>query len=245
MEAFLASAAPVFLRAVGLVAVLPLGDGLMLFGRTALAFGLTLLYAGHVPAMTASLTPGGALFEVALGAAIGLPAALVTECVAMYGELLDNGRGQNQANVYDPLNNQTVSYLALVGKHFAWYVLLALGILPGIVGSFLHSFTAVPTGGGSELFAGAAMRVVVFCTELLGTTFLLFLPCAVLFLLIEIVAGFISKASTRSGLSSEAFLVKTGAAFLFLLSLQHFDLLPGLGLVAQPNLSVLVGGSSG
>ena len=240
MEAFLAAAAPVFLRAIGLVAILPLGDGIMLVTRTALALGLTLLYAGHVTVSPSGLTPFGAVFELLLGAVIGLPAALVTECVAMYGELVDNGRGQNQANVYDPLNNQTVSYLALIGKHFAWYALLALGILPSIVASFVESFSAIPTGGG-ELIVNAAMRVIVYCAEILGTTFVLFLPCAVLFLLVEIAAGCVSKVSTRAGLSGESFLVKTGAVFLLLLGLQHFNLLPSLGAAAQPDLGVLLG----
>lgn len=235
--------APLLLRALGLVAILPFGDGLMLVTRSAMAFGLSLLCIDVVPPTSTGLDPAAVLLQFGVGIALGLPAAIVTECLAIAGELIDNGRGQNQANVYEPLHNQTVSYLALFGKHFTWYVLLALGVLPALVGNFVRSFAVIPVTAGFTTMAPISMEALLFLTEALGSTFLLILPFATLFLLIEIAAGFVSKGSSRSGLSGEVFLVKSTLAFLLLLAIQQFDLSVGLSVVAESPLPTVVTGA--
>ncbi len=237
--------APIFLRAIGLVAVLPFGDGLLLVTRSALALGLTVLFAGTAPLPGAPLDPYLVILELGIGVVLGLPAAILTECLAMAGELVDNGRGQNQANVYEPLHNQTVSYLALLGKHFTWYVFLALGVLPALVGNFARSLQVIPPATGVQVITAASMQVLLFLTEALGTTFLLFLPFGVLFLLVEIAAGFISKGSTRSGFSGESFLVKSALAFLLLLALQRFEPYGSLRAIAETPLPMLAEASHG
>lgn len=64
-----------------------------------------------------------------IGIVLSLPVALMVEYAGSLGELIDTGRGQMIAQIYDPVLNTTISSLAIALKWGYWCLLLTSGVL--------------------------------------------------------------------------------------------------------------------
>jgi|GEM_PF-4338506 len=238
----------VFFRAIGLITILPFGDGVMgTAQRIGLAAGIALCFGPHatvgadlVGRSPAELSWMIALAEFCIGILIGLPLAIICECAASWGELFDLTRGQNMAAIFDPANGQSSSTVATMMRYGCITLLFGAGVLTGTIIGFGQSLVLIPPGSVSSLdLMATAQSVLVLIAAMLRGLFSSFLPLAVVFICVEIAFGVLSK--TRSGLAvaAESFTVKTVLGILVLAGLLRVVPFDEMARAAAPPMTLL------
>lgn len=231
---------PIFIRALGVFAFLPFGSDLSgVLQKFTLALALSIfviLKAPFFPAADLIALP----FEFLIGICLVIPALLMIELAAMFGELFDVGRGQTIAQVYDPLSFTQASLMSQFSRYFIIALLLVSGLLEKIWCAFDASFEVVKPGGyplSALPQLGAALLAIEF--QFLKGMFSAFLPIGLGFLTIEFCFGIVAKALPQVNLPSEPFQVKALFSFLFLLVILGSQLEPALFGLAIPRLDIL------
>lgn len=231
---------PVFMRILGAMIVLPIGQNLSGIGKVfALSFGLSLFFTTAVDT-TVPPSYSGLFFEFLVGCIITLPAALTIDAVRSLGELFDNQRGVSFAAVYDPAINVNASVMSHLGANFCLLVLISAGLLENIMFAIKGSFTTLPLYSfSSESLSITAVNIIRFISILCGGFFQSFLICALLFVLVDVASIFLSKVLTQAGLNQEVFLVKTITGFALVLAILKLDFAPALLAYANPQSGLI------
>jgi len=239
-EAFLNAFPSAFFRALGLIAVLPIGDKLSgVIQKLLLAAGLALLSAGSIES---SGLHGvfGAVGEFLIGFVISIPLALAVSAAKMWGELFDAGRGQTIGSMYDPVNGSSLSSMAFLAKHYVWVLLLITGTLDRTIFSYYESFSIISPGEFAMANLSAFSQGIII---MLGYTLIglisLYLVFAALFLLIDCFVGLISKSVPQVSFFSESFQVKTYLGFLLILYIHQFDVVSSFHVLTDGSLEIL------
>jgi len=193
-----------FCRAVGMLFFLPLSMTLL---NVLFRFGLGLMLAliglfwGGSPAGTPYL------YDVLIGVVLALPFLLGHQLIAGWGELLDTQRGQSFGFLYDSSSGeQSLPTAQLLGWLF-FAVCAASGAFALLIFNYLSSFSMINTELLSFVSLAEAIFPVIVAT--LTRTFMLFLPLATLFVLVDILFGIISRFSPGGLVQGEAFLLKS------------------------------------
>lgn len=238
---------PVFLRACGMMAVLPFGgDSFAQILRVSLAAGIALIYGPYVTSYEGAGVVA-LIAEFILGVIIALPTAITVSLAEMMGELLDNGRGQSLARLYDPNSGQdSHSVLSVLGKWWVWGVILSLGALEANLVALISSFNFIPSRGFNiNNFSEIGLNLLTIVSTMLVNFLLAFMPFAILFLVIDLAFGFFSRLVSNLSTSGESFMVKTIATSIIILALQSFDLMPAMYQMSLPSLGIIANPSAG
>lgn len=233
---------PAFVRALGMVVLLPIERDLAgWLGGFSFAALLGVFFAPQVAA-GAAFSWGALPFEFITGGILALPLALSIAAAVMFGELIDVARGQSLSELYDPLNGSSSSTLAILFRQYLWISLLLSGMLEVLLTAFSKSFNALPDAGLlvsklTEIAPLMLSRIGQTLTELL----ILLVPLVLAFFFIEMLMGFFSKALPRVSLQTESFLIKSGMAYLFLHFLQQFDGISRFFETSRPLLGLISG----
>ena len=222
-----------YARAWGMLLVLPLGErGIGFARKSLLALGLAILADGSAPPPAGNSVLWAAR-EAAIGMVLGLPCACVVTLAGMLGELFDVMRGQSIAPIFDPIQESQESISAVLLRQLTWVELLCLGIFEQLIGQYQRSFSIL--GVGSALSSELTARFLSLLLQASAQAFVLFVPFAALFFIIEMMLGFVSKAVPAVGLWSEALQLKSYLGYaLMLLAWQAGVLDAQLSLVSQP-----------
>jgi type III secretory pathway component EscT len=215
-----------FFRAMGLLVNIPLGSSslsaAMRFGCAALLSILGLSLSSD--ARELSYLHIGA--EFLIGFCLGLPAGLLLSGAAMFGELFDTGRGQSIGSLYDPFSASHDSQLAVMFRQFTWAYILFLGGGEILIGDYLESLHSVTLGAPfetNELLKLGAIMVTSTCACLSGVLSA-YLPCAALFLMLDLGLGFLGKLLPQHNFASESFILKSGLGAAILWGMWRLDL---------------------
>ena len=223
-------------RSLGSIALLPLGtDGIYSVGQK---FMFSAIIAGllyHTSAIEISLISYP--FEFIIGVLVSLPCAMVIQGSALWGELFDTGRGQNIAQIYDPISQTSQSQISIVLKNYSWTILLFLGIFEEIIYSLFLSIKIFSPG---TLFQSSFIQIgkdaLRISTSTLAGAVTAFIWLSVIFLTVEILFGLIGKLLPNVSLTGESFLIKTTLAFLILSQLAGHGLNNSLFEISKPRL---------
>jgi flagellar biosynthesis protein FliR len=225
----------VFLRCVGLLTVLPLGQ-MLLIPRIALAAAAAFFFVDSVPSHL-PLNAAHLAGEFGVGVILGLPAALMVECAGMWGELYDTARGQAIASSYDHLQNTPSSQFQSLACSWAWAALLSLGLLPALFLGFGKSLSLLPLGEVIRMdYANLGQRILQGVALQGGALLASFLPIGLVFVGIDFALGLISKFVPGLSLQNEAFAIKTITGLLLITAALRFDLINLLNQAALPKL---------
>ena len=216
---------PLYVRAVGFVAVIPLSS---------LSVGV--FQKGSIAALTAGvvapfcpvepLTASVVVKEVLIGASLGIPLAASVGAAEMFGELFDSARGQTIAAAYAPLSDSVVSPMATYCMYRWWAVVLMSGIVGVLVQGFSQSVGTLPPGLVQEAdFLGIGRLVFISASVIALGAFQAFLPIGIVFLFVELCFGLLGRALPSHSFSMEALLLKTVLGLLILTSIDHMGLL--------------------
>jgi flagellar biosynthesis protein FliR len=160
------------------------------------------------------------LLELLFGGLLVLPLIIVLELIAGLGELFDAIRGQTLAGQYS-MNGGAPEGVSSFGlKSFVWLLLLLSGVFEQLLLSVAESFRVLPVGSLMLQNVGVLSRqlcklFIYECTVLLQV----FLPLAVLFILVEIFVAVLQIVLPNTSLQAETFIAKTLVGGLFLIGL--------------------------
>jgi len=210
-----------FLRALALLAPLPFGGAFAsLLTKTACAALLAYIAA---PAFGAApiVTCRAVLSELLIGALLALPCALAVETAALFADLMETGRGANFSLLYDPLSQGQGSQLAVLARSWSAALLLTSGMAHGLIAAFAEAARLLPPGSGAHslLLRDRGLQLIETAALYLTGATWFYLPCALVFLVVDSCIGAAARLSPRLGLSQEALPLKTYAAILVLLAL--------------------------
>ena len=203
------AAAVVFLRAMGLFALLPF-EGLLtgIAIRIALASSLVCLCA---PEVSLEVMPDVSMMtgEFFIGALLAAPLLLVLQLAGGAGELLDTLRGQTIGTFYDPSSPGSQSVSAGLFRHFSWAALLCLGAFESLATMLLKSLRLLPPGAWRlEDLAALMTSLLQIVLVSLQHTMLAVLPFGICCLSIELCGALVARVSNVS-FSSELFSLRT------------------------------------
>lgn len=250
IEATIPILAALFFRSLGVLVVLPIGEGVLaVVQRTALAFGLALTFGWDYLFESHASLPAYAnleinwyalMFEFVIGVFIVLPLAVLLSVAENFGELLDTVRGQNISSFFDMVSGQQESISGGVCKYGLWAVITSLGGLYSVVVGIHDSLARIPLGGVALIdLKGLSNSILQVCGGMLSGLFVAILPFALVFLAIDFAIGLVTKLKPGFQANQEAFVFKTIVCFVMLiavLDVAPFDLLVRL---AAPISSVI------
>ncbi len=231
---YLRTLGPVFLRTLGMFALIPLElgfQGTLFKISLAAVFALAFSYDLHIATV---VSPSSLAFEFFLGMTLSLPFALVISAAKVLGDLFDTARGQSIADMLDPLHGASSSYTGILLQSFSFATLLSVGALDSIVRSLALSLKTLPLSLQAADFTANALALINFVAASMNAAFFAFLPFALVFFAIEFTCAYLSKLLPRVSLQAESFLLKSWAGIVCLMSLTRFDLTPILLRLATP-----------
>jgi type III secretion protein SpaR/YscT/HrcT len=137
--------------------------------------------------------------ELVVGLCLALVAASVFRAAEIAGRLADTLRGANIAEVIAPSSDERASPLAALYLLVATMVFLRLGGVERLIEAVMHSYQALPVGGG--LSAGQARRaalvVVLASARLVASGLALSAPVLVAVWLTDIALGLVARAAPQ------------------------------------------------
>ncbi|MGI6525731.1 MAG: flagellar biosynthetic protein FliR [Bdellovibrionota bacterium] len=233
-----------FMRASALAAFLPLGSGVGgIVKKSTLALFLTLL---SIPVFNSNEVIGdlsalNVFLEVVLGSIMALPVMLSIEVATFLTELLDTGRGQQMAAIYDPLSNTQRSILSVYARNLLITLFLIGGVGDNLLIFFISTVSIYAPGKiGFADFLQYSPQLLHDIIVYLNNCFLIYLPFGVLFLVCDWGFAIIGKILPTFNLSQEGFLIKSIALFtLLILLFENWNLQEGIQAAAQP-FSILI-----
>lgn len=223
-----------FLRAIGLLILLPLGGaGVGHLMRASLALCLAIVF--FEPLKGSAIGINDLVFEFFIGMLIGLPTALVVGAAAMWAELVDSGRGQSVSLLYDPLSGQTSNASTSLARYAVWASILVLGVLEQLIGAYAASLDSFVVGASVALpwdvLGEEYLKVLM---PILTQTFQLYLPFGIVFLFVDFGFGVIGKLVPQLNPFGETFLLKTLASIAIVVLISRSDLPFSLFEMATP-----------
>jgi flagellar biosynthetic protein FliR len=229
------------MRPLGLLIILPLGWDLMgVSARVSIAAALAAFIAPHV-APVAQFSLLDCFGELMLGMLLGLPAALLIECASNAGELFDTLRGQMNATIYEPLQQQVVSLSSTLAKWTVWALILSTGSMIDFTAGLLKSFDLVPPGAMVLTgLHGLGWKVMLFIPKILALTMTACLPFAFACIAVELLLAFISKQMPALVLTTEGFFAKYLVAVGAVLVVVQPETSAAMSALARPVMELLV-----
>ncbi len=168
--------------------------------KVGLAVLLTALLYPVCGPRSVSLTPGGVLRvmlgEALIGLLIGLAAQFVFEAAAFAGQLMGVQVGFGLVNIIDPNTQVDTPVLAVFTQTLAMLLFLEMGVHRWLVRGLAESFRYLPAG--TMLAPGEATGQLMHAASgIFVAGVQIAAPVVVVTLLIDILLGFLSKASPQ------------------------------------------------
>jgi flagellar biosynthetic protein FliR len=239
-------------RALGLIAMLPFSSipqvavlRLSFSLGLALAFGPALFSddasaadsRGESQALGSDISLLCLIGEFLVGAALGLPAALVVNAASMWAEIVDGVRGQTVASFYDPLTERQETGFVTLVRSLVLASVLVLGLGEALVEGYARSFDSFPLGAlslfGLREGAMQAMNSVLMSLDAVTTAVF---PLAVIGASIEVALALLAKFLPQGSFSHESFLLKSAALFIAALTWWRLGLEQSLLRASLPQL---------
>lgn len=238
-----AAATAVSIRCLGVISLLPLAQGAVSqLQRFSLSLLIALALQGVVPAQSFSFW--GLAGEFLIGIIIAVPTAIVLECAAIWGELLDWGRGQTMANLIDPLTHRSTAPTAMLLHWAIWIYVITAGGLELVLNGFAQSFQLVPAFALEvSMLPGIGQRLLVLIGQQLSGVFGIFLPLACIYLLVDFCVGILSKLLPQVSFTHESFISKSALALIFLCIVSQMQLEESLPTLIAPRLAIIERGT--
>lgn len=233
----------IFFRAVGFLALLPLGDRLGgSVRKIVLALMLAFVCIGNADQKVV-VSGFGVVTEFLVGLVLCLPCALLINCSEMLGEMFDTGRGQTIGSIYDPLTGSSSSVMSRFARYYVWAVLLAAGGFEYLIGGFAASFQVLPVASlPFDALAAFGGRMMSLILQMLSGLLIVYLSWAILYLLVDTAAAFWARVMPQVPFFSEVFQLKSYLAFAALIILTNYGEIGGLLIrLAVPWPKLLVG----
>mgnify|MGYP005716936325 CR=1 FL=1 len=225
MEAFLLalsqSYSAVFFRALGMFTLLPIGPATRKIWFSAL---LAFWVSGYVPYAT-QRSGFWVLTELLAGLSLALPLLLVISGGEMVGSLIDSGRGQNMARMYDMQEQTEHSIFATLLRYWVWAVVLQLGICEILMANFMESFEVIGAGHFPlSSLSTTGSGLVVLISRFFAVLLFVASPFAVIYLLVDLGFGFLGRLVPGVMLHGEASVLKSGLTLVVLYRLSDWGL---------------------
>jgi len=209
-EAVLPALVLCFFRALGFFAAWPVGSGFLgCLNRVLLAAFLTLALS-PMPVTCGGLGYLALGLEFVIGFLVALPLALLVSTASMWGELFDTARGQSIGHLYDPWQESAESQMGQLARWFILVYILWIGGAEVLLANFYLSFDAVSMNFcGGKMVVGLGEKLFVAVVALLRGLLAVFMPFAILNLIVELAGGFLSRVLGQVSLIGEAFSIKS------------------------------------
>jgi flagellar biosynthesis protein FliR len=166
--------------------------------RILLSVLLTVVISGSLPIIVVPRTITSLVFgmasEVMLGATVGLSLRMAFGALSSAGELISSQIGQGSALGYDPVQLTAQSPMSSLATMLATAVFLGTDLHLQALVALGQSFSEVPPGGVSDLYAGFEHWVLI-PTVVLNTAIRLAGPVLALVFLIKIFIAVLSRLS--------------------------------------------------
>jgi type III secretory pathway component EscT len=230
----------VFARCFGSLVLLPLGSGFSSYSRQFIIAVLETVFIIWGVRVDANLDFINIISEFVIGVLISLPTVLVLEGAISFGSLIDTGRGQNQASLYEPVRNLQLNIMGLLYSNYCFVIALSSGLLLQLIVVVEKSIHVLPLNK-VELYSlfRQSNEILNFIGLYLAGTLSCFIVFASLYLVIDIAMSFIAKAAHSIGLESEIFQLKTYSSFFLLIVLLEFDVQFVMTEIMRPDLYLL------
>lgn len=179
--------------------------------RLMLALGITIALFNQWPQVSA--TPGPGIFliwmmsEAALGIAIGLCVAFVTESLAVAAQIMGLQAGYSFASTIDPTTQNDSSVLLVVAQTAGGLLFFVTGLDHEILRIFARSLAVFPPGTFA-LTRPSAERVVALGGNMMAVGFRLALPVAAILIMVDISLALLGRINAQLQLLTIAFPVK-------------------------------------
>lgn len=215
----------VFLRCLGFMVAMPIGFSFVTLGfrvivAVLLSFSLDSL---NLHSQNFEIT------EIILGYAIGLPLSLIVSLGNSFGSLFDSARGQTISNLYDSQTHAVSSVCALMFEKVVQLFVMCSGVLNQALLTLKNSFVLTP-GAITDNFVSIGSKITQLIILELSQLFLLFLPFAAIFIVLEIAGGVLTKLIPRFSFIGEVFQLKSLLGFsclILFLRYGHIDSMIG------------------
>jgi flagellar biosynthesis protein FliR len=207
----------IFFRVFGFLLFAPLGFAP---GRIGLRIVIALIVSLQVNASGESSYP---FLNLMLGVLLAIPIAAIPAAMHGFGGLFDSIRGQNIAQIYDPMSKTNSPLFALTLEKFTWVLILATGGLEAAIKS-LVSDLSFPTGVSIEWSVAAASTLKVLL-EVTANIWLGLVPFGLLCLAVEGIFVLLEKLIPKSSVNAESFHVKTFIGIGMLITALSTDIL--------------------
>ena len=182
-----------WIRLLGALALLPLGEGLR---GTSLKCGIALILA--LLLTDTSRPPDGTRislgYEFLIGLVMSLPVALLAEFCANAGELFDLGRGQSIGALYDPWSAASSPVAAVLLRSGFWVVFLGSGMFVEYLACIAESINRFPPDIDRIKAGESSVKLFVLLGDSLNSLFLFFLPIGAAFALIELTSALLVRS---------------------------------------------------
>lgn len=229
-----------FTRCLGSIALLPIGHSFSNYARQMSLAIVGAIYLFPSVNFVGPISICQLGIEFLIGVIVGLPAALLIELAQSYGNMIDTGRGQNFASMYDAIRSTQSNVTGILLSNFVLALLITSGLLVQLLSSVALSCKSLPIGGvGLSHLSDQGQRIIYFLSSVIAGTFSSFIIFAALFLLVDLGVSAISKVLAQAGLNSESFQLKTFAALLLMIALLKLDLGSSLAVLAEPCLDLI------
>lgn len=219
-----------FARSLGVTAILPLGDSLVLFPRLLLTVGLSAALYPVVEGLALEPTaPLSLIAEFVVGVMVGAPVRIAVESAEMFGELIDTARGQTIGSIQDPLGGQVASDLAAISRTLTLIALTHFGALEAVAQGVALSYKPFPCGGVvARSLERGPLEVFWFLISIVAGSLNLAALWIVIFIAVDLTCVVASRVSQGLSFSSTAALTKMAVTFfLLLLLVQEVQGAPG------------------
>jgi flagellar biosynthetic protein FliR len=179
--------------------------------RVMLTLGFTLALFPQWPAVQAPLSlswlTAALLSEAALGVAVGLAVACLTESLVMMAQVVGLQAGYGYASTIDPNTQADAGVLLVVAELIGGLLFFALGLDREILRVFARSLESQPAGA-FLVTRPAAAAVVRLTASIFATGLRLALPVAALLALVDVALALAGRLHAQLPLVTLAFPVK-------------------------------------
>jgi len=180
--------------------------------RVALSLSITLALFPSWPAVNANGVTlinliGWVIAEAALGIAVGVTVAFISEIFQMGAQIVGLQAGYSFASTIDPTSGADSSVLITVAQTASGLLFFALGLDHQILLAFARSLSTHPPGQFA-LSAGLVQQVIQAGAAVFSTGLRLVLPVVALLLMVDISLALLARLNSQLQLITLAFPIK-------------------------------------
>jgi flagellar biosynthetic protein FliR len=179
--------------------------------RLMLALGITIALFGQWPQVAATPEAGRFVLwivsEAALGVAIGLCVAFVTESLAVGAQLLGLQAGYSFASTIDPMTQNDSTVLLVLAQTLGGLLFFVTGLDREILRVFARSLAAFPPGTFA-LGRQPVDHIVALGSSMLATGFRMALPVMAVLIMVDIALALLGRINAQLQLLTLAFPIK-------------------------------------